>query len=726
MSEYELIALDTAVPQLRAPRTTDIGVLVSPRKDPGVYTYQYLVGATQSLAATLPASLAVGDLINVSAYNSASAKLGATWECLSIAASLPAGAVAGAVSAASGWKLHIANGASSYYSFGLNGDISADAYGDPSSGVVTLLVPSIYTTIQSAFSYLSDRRIIAGTTVKIQVADGTLTLSSSINASHPDGALINLIGNTATPDSCVIRGPNPPTFDALYVTDGNTLGLLDGFLFDLASKAAAANNYTGILSLNRSLITCGANIKVNNWYYGIAARNGSTVYCRSAEVDNAGDVGIWAFNGSFIDARSATSNNAVDAPNSLGFGIQAEYGSTVDCTGASATGCLIAGIAALSGSTVLASSATSSTNTGDGIQARTNSAIVAHDFTATGNTGFGINFFDETASITGSPLSLDGNTAGPIGPVTVVGDSNILANSIFSVAQFGTSYTNPSTGTYTLDRWRVRKSDGAGTAPSINVKQNTAVASTFGIAVPSVCELEITTVGAYGAAAFWLIEQPVANASLYRGKKVTFQFSISASTAITLTGRAEIADSAGQSNGATISSLSTTPKFFSVTRTVDSTATSLAAGISLFLGDISGTASIYIACTQLKESDYPTPVAIEADASAALIRCLPYAQRITADTNDPIGMASADSVNNARTVVNYYPKRVDPTITVSDATKFSFRAAAGAVAATSLSATSVNKTMAELNFATGAITAGSAGFMRANADAQYVDVKAEV
>ena len=269
--------------------------------------------------------------------------------------------------------------------------ISSEDFGGAEIGTLTLNVPSEYATVQAAFDYLAPLTIAAGTTIQIKVADGTLTLSSGINCNHPQGSQIELVGNTSTPSNCVIRGPNPPTFDAITVSDGHILGRLAGFKIDIATKATSSNPYTAVLAENGSSIICDdTTIVVDNWYYGIAARNGASIRCRGAVVSNAGDVGIWAFAGSSVDCRSATVSAVSDASASLGFGIQGEYGSSVDCESASATTCKIGGIAALSGSAVRALSATSSSNTGSGFFARDGGTIEAHSATASSNTRYGI------------------------------------------------------------------------------------------------------------------------------------------------------------------------------------------------------------------------------------------------------------------------------------------------------------------------------------------------
>lgn len=280
---------------------------------------------------------------------------------------------------------------------------------------VTINVPGHFATPQAALTAISSWAIANTGSVKIQVADGNYALLTSILLNHPYGSRIQLLGNTVNPDACTLTGPNPPTFDLIVCSNGNTFGLLDGFKLDLSAKASSANNYTGVLAMNGATIVCGSHVKVNNWYYGIAARNGAMVVCPSATVSNAGDVGIWAFAGSSVYAPNALVSGAIDSNNGLGFGMQAEYGSSLDCSGASATGCLIAGIAALSNSQVRAPAATASTNTGSGFFARDGGTVECHGATANNNTRYGVEVLAD-GHVYYNAITTTGNTISNFAP----------------------------------------------------------------------------------------------------------------------------------------------------------------------------------------------------------------------------------------------------------------------------------------------------------------------
>ena len=118
---------------------------------------------------------------------------------------------------------------------------------------VTLNVPAQYATIQAAFAYLSKRQSRAAR-LRQPGCRWNLRLGPQSSANHPQGSQIRLVGNVTTPTNCVITVSGAPTFDALYVDGGNTLGYLDGFKFDLAGKAGITNNFTAVLANNGGTI----------------------------------------------------------------------------------------------------------------------------------------------------------------------------------------------------------------------------------------------------------------------------------------------------------------------------------------------------------------------------------------------------------------------------------------------------------------------------------------
>ncbi len=316
----------------------------------------------------------------------------------------------------------------------LRNDIASSAIGNGAALIggliaddVTLSVPTQYATIKAAFDYLRTKTIVRGATVTVQVADSTHDYTgSSVSLNHPQGSQIRLLGNTTTPTNCVLTWTSGASgIDALTVTNGHTIGYIDGFHITRTAHAGTSIT-TGLLADNGSTIICGPHMKVSNHYYGIAARMGSYIKADSAIVDGAGDVGIWAFVGSTVDCSSVVVTNCADPLQSLGFGIQAEYGSAVNCDSASASGNKVAGIAALSGSSVRALSATSSSNTGSGFFARDAATIECHGATANNNTRYGVEEYT-SGTILYSSITATGNTLGARAPVAVFDNTTLGA-----------------------------------------------------------------------------------------------------------------------------------------------------------------------------------------------------------------------------------------------------------------------------------------------------------
>lgn len=290
----------------------------------------------------------------------------------------------------------------------------ADLVGGFIASSITLSVPSQYPTISDALTYLSGKTIARDAFATIQVADGAYSIpAGGIKVNHPQGGRIRIIGNIGNPGACIFSFPGLPTADAITVSNGSELGLLDGFTIRSGIKATQANNFTGVLAAYGGVIYCGQSVRVDNFYYGIAARVGSAVYAPGARVSNAGDVGIWAFVNSSVECPGAIVSNCSDATNNLGWGIQAEYNSGINCEGSTVSGCLRGGVGALSGSSVRAYGVTSQSNSGHGLFSENGGVIVAHSAKTINNSGFGIHLGDSSmGTVVGSGIVNTGNALG--------------------------------------------------------------------------------------------------------------------------------------------------------------------------------------------------------------------------------------------------------------------------------------------------------------------------
>lgn len=305
----------------------------------------------------------------------------------------------------------------------------------PALTTVVLTVPGQYATIQAAIAAVASWQIFG--TVQILVSDGIYVPTTSINLRHPFGQNIQLIGNPGNPSNCVLRPASPPTFD-LFVANGLAFGKISGFLLDLGTKAASANNASAVLAVNGGTIAEVSNLVINNWYYQIAAREGgSQIYAHDCTLTNGGDVAVWGFSGGCVTCNNITVSGTVDTPNSLGFGFQAEYGGVVEATNCTASTCLRAGFAALSNGTGRYYGCNSNLNVGSGFLAQAGGMIEANGGSSINNTRYGQEFFGSgtctgLAANTGNALGVDNGALyfdqGPLG-ARLAGNGNIRIDS---------------------------------------------------------------------------------------------------------------------------------------------------------------------------------------------------------------------------------------------------------------------------------------------------------
>jgi hypothetical protein len=221
---------------------------------------------------------------------------------------------------------------------------------------------------------------------------------------------------------------------------------------------------------------------------------------------------------------------------------------------------------------------------------------------------------------TATGAELDELTDGSIGDSLHLHNDgeNILINQDFTCWQEGTTFTNPANNVYTADGYAVYSAAGGGTLPTINVKKNiTANEVGFG----QCCELEITNVGVANSARRWKFEQYIEDYVKYKGKTLTASVRIKATTPITLTdGRLQIAD--GVSGGdVSISSITTSWVTYSISYTVNSSASRLELRFILDPGNatISTTGSIYIQWMKLELGSVATPLIPRSNAEEYLL-----------------------------------------------------------------------------------------------------------
>jgi len=222
---------------------------------------------------------------------------------------------------------------------------------------VTLNVPSDYGTIQEALDCISDKVIADGATVTIQVANGTYNSYQTINVSHANGDKIQILGDTVDPSNVVLNFATGTR--GLTVSDGNTLGLINGFTLNGTDSTGT----TGLLASQSSSITCGASVVISDFQVGVYATRNSSIICNNIETSSNLVNGIYAEANSSVQAQNASSNSNGT------YGVAALYESYIIFTGGTVDGNSTAGIYSSTGSLIHGGNSTVKNNTGIGIHA---------------------------------------------------------------------------------------------------------------------------------------------------------------------------------------------------------------------------------------------------------------------------------------------------------------------------------------------------------------------
>ena len=208
-----------------------------------------------------------------------------------------------------------------------------------------------YSDLTNTLSYIAETRIPNGTSLTINLDDGTYDCTDSINIDHPDGKRIYIVGNTTTPSSVTLNFAAGK--DGITCIDGQTLGLIDGVTLNGDTTSGTPG---GIEAVNGSNIYVGSNVVVKEFYVGIFVSHNSTVLCDSVVAQDCDSHGITASYSSYINCANATSKD----------------------NGAS-------GITSWGGSVIYAASAIADNNTNSGVYAFQESMIVFTNGTSKNN-----------------------------------------------------------------------------------------------------------------------------------------------------------------------------------------------------------------------------------------------------------------------------------------------------------------------------------------------------
>lgn len=247
MADRELLVLNESTPQIIAPSSAnDRAKLISQFGTPGVTRVRYLTGATNSLAAAVPADTASGDLFEVSAYSSTAPKWPAVWKCTSIAAALPVSATAGSVLGTAAGKLYILKTGADYYRFELVGTVDPFSMGAMGDGTTDDILP-----LRAAAAYAvasgANSLWIPSAPVYYKISD-ELELSNDSFSLYGDGV-----------DSCIVNH-NAAAADAILVTGSHVSIDNIGVTGILGSgNGIHINGATGVGQNRLTRIWCGWN-----------------------------------------------------------------------------------------------------------------------------------------------------------------------------------------------------------------------------------------------------------------------------------------------------------------------------------------------------------------------------------------------------------------------------------------------------------------------------------
>lgn len=211
---------------------------------------------------------------------------------------------------------------------------------------LTISFPSVFSTMEDIFTYLSTRSIRHNATVTISIAAGTHTFTGNgIDPYHPDGNRIQIIGAGSGSTTLKFTGLGSASSKAgIRLIGTYFLGLLDGVTLDGDDWNGHAhgnptlgigdpNDPVGIQAKNGASIILGSDVKIYRFARnGVFAYQGSTIKADFCIVTECGSDAFVASTGSNVRAISA---QAIDG---WGVGFFADLGGVIWATSAIASG----------------------------------------------------------------------------------------------------------------------------------------------------------------------------------------------------------------------------------------------------------------------------------------------------------------------------------------------------------------------------------------------------
>ncbi len=348
-----------------------------------------------------------------------------------------------------------------------------DGFASTQETLLTVNIPTDYSTIQAAIDDLSTLSVKQGAIIDIVIETGH-NPTAGVRVENGDYGHFRISSVDATvtlpagfPATDVIKGVNArmPVLNCKinaggfglsgYVADQASFGAVTsgsgvinaarhGLLADNASTVYAndtswngasqsSNDWSGILSWGSRIMAEGADVRSSAWY-GAQAAAGGILSFRGGLASTAGRYGVRATNMGFIDAREAIVNGCAI------YGIYAYIGSTINCMGATASNNGTANIIALRSSTIDASIEGGVSTTCDGggstasVQASFNSRIHAGGISISNSNNHGI--LAESGSVVTAPTCT----------INSVGSQGVRATSSSTINVVNSTISNAATG----------------------------------------------------------------------------------------------------------------------------------------------------------------------------------------------------------------------------------------------------------------------------------------
>ena len=338
--------------------------------------------------------------------------------------------------------------------------------------------------------------------------------------------------------------------------------------------------------------------------------------------------------------------------------------------------------------------------------------------------------------------TVEQTTGGAVAPF--VAGKNKIINGDFGIWQRGTSFTNPSNGTYVADRWFVGYENGTVTSSSV-----AQVAFDYSSS-PASDKLPISgynssyflrrTYTTLGTATLSRLDQKIEDVRAFAGQTVTISYWAKSNASISVINYAVQNMGTGGSGGGAPSvggiTLTSSWARYSFQIPIPSLAgTTIGTGSNLEiifqLGNLSNGATFDLWGVQLEAGSVATPFTTATGTlSGELTACQRYYYRLSAATGQTNFYIGAGTVNYLGTNAYCYTKypttmRVVPTFTFLSAGNY-FIVSNPQGVATSVGTDNPGVDSAGLTFAKASMTAYASATFQANSSSTYIEMSAEL